>query len=320
MFVCKHTNKKIFIGNMEKNSVKTKKNGLGRPRRIKEDNILSKRSRADKVIFAIVTVIFIAYALSMVFAVGWMLMTSLKSANEDLGFGLPQKLLFSNYTKAFTVLSSGRTTFFGMFFNSLWYTLIATALGVIMPCITGYVMSKYDFPGKNIIFTVAITSLTIPVVGNLASSLKLYGELQLLDTPLFVVVSSLGGFGGNFLIYYGFFKSVSWTYAEAAQIDGAGPFTVFFRIMLPQAIPIMMTYAIINAIFNWNDYQTVILYLQSYPTLSSGLYEYQIISERIPDTPSFFAGLIISMIPTIALFATFSNRVMTSLSVGGIKG
>ena len=90
--------------------------------------------------------------------------------------------------------------------------------------------------------------------------------------------------------------------------------------MLPHAVPIMLTYAITNAIFNWNDYQTVILYLPSYPTLASGLYEYQIIAERIPDTPSFFAGLIISMIPTIALFAAFSNKVMTNLAVGGIKG
>ena len=305
---------------MENSLEKIKKPPFRRTRRIKDGSILSKRSRADKVIFAVVSVIFVIYTLTMFFAVGWMFMTSLKAANEELGFSFPKKLLFSNYAKAFNVLSSGKTTFFGMFFNSLWYTGIATALGVIMPCITGYVMSKYNFPGKNVIFTIAITSMTIPVVGNLASSLKLMGELQIYDSPLFVVISSLGGFGGNFLIYYGFFKSVSWTYAEAAQIDGAGPFTIFFRIMLPQAVPIMLTYAIINSIFNWNDYQTVILYLPSYPTLASGLYEYQIISERIPDTPSFFAGLIISMIPTLALFATFSHRVMTSISVGGIKG
>ena len=289
-------------------------------KKIKDGNILSKRSSADKVIFGIVTAIFVVYALSLILSVLWMFMTSLKGTHEDIGFSFPEKLLFSNYPKAFEKLSSGRTTFFGMFVNSIWYTGIATFNGVLLPCITGYVMSKYDFKGKNLIFTVAITSLMIPVVGNLASSMKLAGELQILDKPIFVFVSSLGGFGGNFIVYYGFFKSVSWTYAEAAQIDGAGPYTIFFRIMLPHAVPIMLTYAITNAIFNWNDYQTVILYFPSYPTLASGLYEYQIIAERIPDTPSFFAGLIISMIPTIALFAAFSNKVMTNLAVGGIKG
>lgn len=289
-------------------------------RKIKEDNILSKRSPADKIIFAVVTVVFILYAGTLLLSVLWMFMTSLKGTHEDIGFALPEKFLFGNYPRAFQTLSSGRTTFLGMFVNSIWYTGIVTLNGVIMPCITGYVMSKYDFKAKNLIFTVAITSMMIPVVGNLAASLKLAGDLQILDTPLFAIISSLGGFGGNFIVYYGFFKSVSWTYAEAAQIDGAGPFTIFFKIMLPHAIPIMMTYAITNAIFNWNDYQTVILYLPSYPTLASGLYEYQIIAERIPDTPSFFAGLIISMIPTIALFAAFSNKVMTNLSVGGIKG
>ncbi len=289
-------------------------------RKIKEDNILSKRSPADKIIFAVVTAVFVLYAGTLLFSVLWMFMTSLKGTHEDIGFALPEKFLFSNYPRAFQTLSSGRTTFFGMFVNSIWYTAIVTFNGVMMPCITGYVISKYDFRAKNFIFTVAITSMMIPVVGNLASSLKLAGDLQILDTPLFAIISSLGGFGGNFIVYYGFFKSVSWTYAEAAQIDGAGPFTIFFKIMLPHAVPIMLTYAITNAIFNWNDYQTVILYLPSYPTLASGLYEYQIIAERIPDTPSFFAGLIISMIPTIALFAAFSNKVMTNLSVGGIKG
>ena len=122
------------------------------------------------------------------------------------------------------------------------------------------------------------------------------------------------------MVYYGFFKSVSWFYAEAAQIDGAGPFTIFFRIMLPQAVPIMLTYAITNAIFNWNEYQTIILYLPSFPTLASGLFDYKAQADRLGNIPIYFAGLVLSMIPTILLFSVFSNKVMTSLSIGGLKG
>ena len=291
-------------------------------KKVKDVNILSKRTAADKVIFGIVFGLFAFYTLTILFSVLWMFMTSLKGVNEDLGFAIPKEWAFSNYGKAFTMLNAGdgTTDFFGMLFNSLWYTVVVTALGVIMPCITGYVMSKYNFPGKNIIFTVAITSMMIPVVGNTASNMKLVGELQIYDTPLFPILSSLGGFGGNFLVYYGFFKSVSWFYAEAAQIDGAGPFTVFFKIMLPQALPIMLTYAITNAIFNWNEYQTILLYLPSFPTLASGLFDYKAEAERLGNFPIYFAGLIISMIPTIILFSIFSNKVMTSLSIGGLKG
>lgn len=293
-----------------------------RVRKIKDDNILSKRTKGDKVLFGVVFGLFTFYAATLAFALLWMLMTSFKPSTDDFGFALPSEWLIGNYSDAFTMLNAGdgTTDFFGMIFNSLWYTAAVTALGVIMPCITGYVMSKYNFAGKNVMFTVAITSMMIPVVGNMASSMKLAGELGIYDTPLFPVLSSLGGFGGSFLVYYGFFKSVSWAYAEAAQIDGANPFMVFFVIMLPQAVPIMMTYAITNAIFNWNEYQTILLYLPSYPTLASGLFDYKAQADRLGNIPVYFAGLIISMIPTIVLFSAFSSKVMTSLSVGGLKG
>ncbi len=291
-------------------------------KKVKDVNILSKRTKSDKVIFGIVLALFIFYTATLVFAIGWMLMTSFKPVGDDFGFNLPSQWLIGNYGDAFTMLNAGdgTTDFFGMIFNSLWYTIIVTALGVIMPCITGYVMSKYNFTGKNIIFTVAITSMMIPVVGNTASNMKLVGEMGIYDTPLFPLLSSLGGFGGNFLVYYGFFKSVSWAYSEAAQIDGADPFTIFFKIMLPQATPIMMTYAITNSIFNWNEYQTILLYLPSFPTLASGLFDYKAQADRLGNIPVYFAGLVISMLPTIILFSIFSNKVMTSLSIGGLKG
>ena len=327
--------KRGFGGGADEESVPGKKTSAGkdvlrydengRPvfkRKIKEENILTKRTRADKAIFGVVFILFVLYTATLVFAVGWMFMTSLKPSSDDFGFGLPSKWLFSNYADAFTMLNAGdgTTNFFGMIFNSLWYTVMVTSLGVIMPCITGYVMSKYDFPGRNIVFAVAITSMMIPIVGNTASNMKLAGEIGIYDTPFYPLLTSLGGFGGNFLIYYGFFKSVSWSYAEAAQIDGADPFTVFFRVMLPHAVPIMLTYAITNAIFNWNEYQSILLYMPSYPTLASGLFDYKAQADRLGNIPIYFAGLIISMLPTIALFAAFSNKVMTSLSIGGLKG
>lgn len=312
---------------MERNSsnINVLKPSNGAPirrKRIKETNVLSNRSRADKIIFGTVFVLFSLYAATLIFSVLWMIMTSLKSSAEDFGFGLPKEWLFGNYADSFQMLNAGdgTTTFFGMIFNSLWYTVIVTSLGVIMPCITGYVMSKYNFPGKKVIFSIAITSMMIPVVGNTAANMKLVGEMQIYDTPFFSILSSLGGFGGNFLVYYGFFKSVSWSYAEAAQIDGANAFTVFFKVMLPQAVPIMLTYAITNSIFNWNEYQTVILYLPSFPTLASGLFDYKAKADRLGNIPIYFAGLVISMIPTILLFSAFSNKVMTTLSLGGLKG
>ena len=292
-------------------------------KRNKEWNILYARSSGEKVLFTVVFIIFVLYSFTLIFPVLWMIMSSFKGSLEYSGgnaFDLPQKWLFENYPKAFEMLNVGQTNFFGMIFNSLWYTGIVTGLGVFVPAVTGYVMSKYEFKAKPFIFAVAIGSMVIPIVGNTASYMQVIAFFGINDNPLYAVVTSLGGFGGSFLVYYGFFKAVSTAYMEAAKIDGANPFIIFFKVMLPQGVPIMLTYAITGAIGNWNEYNTMILYLPSFPTLASGLFEYQSNAVRSVNYPVYYAGLLISMIPTVALFAAFSEKIMTSISIGGLKG
>lgn len=290
---------------------------------MKERNILDQKSKGEKAFFVVVFIIFALHSFTLIFTVAWMLMSSFKASLEYSAgdaFALPQKWLFSNYVEAFKMLNNGKTTFFGMIFNSLWYTGICSVLGAFVPSVTGYVISKYDFKVKKLIFTVAIACMMIPIVGATASYMKVIAYLGLYDTPMYVVITSLGGFGGTFLVYYGFWKSVSWSYAEAAEIDGAGPFVIFFKVMLPQGLPIMLTYIVTGAIGNWNEYTTMILYLPSFPTLASGLFEYQSNAVRSINYPVYFAGLIVSMIPTIVLFSAMSDKIMTSLSIGGLKG
>ncbi|MDE6402162.1 MAG: ABC transporter permease subunit, partial [Clostridiales bacterium] len=121
-------------------------------------------------------------------------------------------------------------------------------------------------------------------------------------------------------VLYSFFKTLSWTYAEAGFIDGASHAKVFFRIMLPQALPVIGSLFMVQVVQLWNDYMEPNLFLQSYPTLSSGLYIFQLEMTRGINYPVLFAGLIISVIPVIILFVCFQNTMMESMSVGGIKG
>ncbi len=292
-------------------------------RRKDDGGILTHKTFGEKILYTIMFFVFLIQSITLIIPVLWIIMSSFKGALEYMGgyaFALPKKWLFSNYSLAFEVLNVGDTDFFGMVFNSLWYTGITTFLGVFMPAMTGYVMAKYKFPGKEIIFSVAIISMVIPIVGATASRMKIIAFLQIYDSPLYVIITALGGFGGSFLVYYGFFKALSWSYAEAIMIDGGGHFVIFFKVMLPQAAPMLLTYAITGAIGNWNEYQTMILYLPSFPTLASGLFEYKDNAVRAANFPVYFAGLILSVIPTISLFCVFSNRIMTSISIGGLKG
>ena len=291
--------------------------------KIKEGGVLTRKTRGEKILYVVMFTIFLLQSLTLIVPVVWMIVSSFKGALEYMGgyaFDLPEKWLFSNYAEAFKVLNVGNTNFFGMIFNSLWYTAISTGLSIFMPALTGYVMAKYKFPGKEIIFSVAIVSMVIPIVGATASRMKIVSWMGIYDSPMYVIISFLGGFGGSFLVYYGFFKALSWSYAEAVMMDGGGHFIIFFKVMLPQAAPMLLTYAITGAIANWNEYGTMILYLPSFPTLASGLFEYKENAVRAANFPVYFAGLIWSIIPPVIIFIIFSGKIMQSISVGGLKG
>lgn len=282
------------------------------------------RSRGEKVIFAIVFVLFLLYAISLIYPFVWMFINSLKGSLEYSGgnsFAFPKKPLFFNYIKAFKLLNlDDGTTFFDMIFNSVWYTLVSSVLSVFMCSITGYCLSKFEFGARKYIYAVAIFCMTIPIVGSMGSYFKLIGELGLYDSPLYAVVTHLSSWGFNFLVMYGFFKNVSWSYAEATLVDGGGHFTVFFKIMLPLALGPIVTLFTVAAVGNWNDYMTMILYIPSYPTLASGLYSFQANAIREINYPVYFAGLLITLVPVLILFACCSDIMMSNMSVGGIKG
>lgn len=292
--------------------------------------VLTKRSRAEKVLYAFIFAVFAVYALTIIYSLFYLFVNSFQDRltyidNLSAGkpFALPKTLRFSNYKDA--IVGMAMVDWYGnkvylpeMFFNSIWYCAINIAGTVLMSTFTGYVLAKYRFRGRGIIYTFAIFSMTIPVVGNAGAMYKLVADMGIYDTPIFVIVTSLSGFGVNFLMMYGFFNSISWSYAEAVFIDGGGHFTVFFKIMLPLAFMPMLTIAIISFIGCWNDYMTVLLYLPDYPTVAAGLQRSNFLREG--NMPAYFAGLVLSVVPVIVVFSCCSDTIMKNFTMGGLKG
>lgn len=281
-----------------------------------------------KIVLTIVFVIFVLYALSLVYPFVWAFFNSLKTHVEyDLdSFSLPKSWLFSNYIEAFDYIklmntaTLTETKFFGLFFNSLWFTLGTTSVHLISCTMTAYVVSKYNFKLKNFIYSLAIFIMLIPIVGNLPATNLLYSMLGIKNSPL-IIVAYTGGFGFNFIILYGFFKNVSWSYAEAGFIDGATNLKVFLFVMIPQAMPAILSLFIITAIGQWNDYMTPLLFLRDYPTLASGLFFFKEKMLNIgANYPVYFAGILLSTLPILILYICFSETIMTNTVAGGLKG
>ncbi len=280
------------------------------------------RSSKDFLIAKIVVfILFALYAFTLIFAMLWAFSASLKSQNEfyENINGLPREWLFSNYVTAFSSVQANGNNMFVMFWNSVWYSCGGAALGVFTSSVTAYVVAKYKFPGRGFIYGLALVTMMIPIVGSFPSQYKVYTALGIIDTPL-LLITKAAGFGFNFIVLFSFFKTLSWTYAEAGFIDGASHLKVFFRIMLPQALPVIGSLFMVAVVQLWNEYMEPNLFLQSYPTLSSGLYIFQLEMTRGINYPVLFAGLIVSVIPVIILFVCFQKTMMESMSVGGIKG
>ncbi len=303
---------------------------LTKIKKSKENYILTKRSGTEKVVFAVALLFFIVYALTLVVPFVWLFVQSLCVAdkyeffvNSYGSFSFPTGnffALFENYALAYTQMTYRGVSFLTMIWNSLWYLAVGLIWCTIWPVISGYVLSKYTFKGRNFIYGVAIFTLTVPLAGSSGFAYVMYDFLQIYDKgPLFVIVTGVNGFPSSFLIYYGIFKNISWSYAEAVFLDGGGNFTAFVRIMLPQAIPAIGALMVGSAITMWNEYYSIMMFMPSTPTVAVGLYYLSNNVTRF-GRPMYYAGLIMSLIPILILYGVSAEKMMKNLSIGGLKG
>lgn len=288
---------------------------------------IAKRPRMGvgaKIITSVVFMIFWVYAVSLIYAMGWAFMNSLKGNLEffeDM-MSPPKRWLFSNYIKAFSLIEFDGVNFIAMFINSIWFALGSAILSTLSHAVTGYIFAKYNFFGKRVFFNFVIFTIALPVVGTLPSLYQIVNSLGLNDSPLFLI-TALGGFGSNFLITYAFFKSMDRTYMEAARIDGASHSSIFWRIMLPQAAPMLFSIGLLSFIGQWNNYETPLLMLSKMPTLATGLYQFSdkmIFAVGDASQTVYFAGILLASLPVVLLVIAFHEKIMENVSTGGIKG
>ncbi len=249
----------------------------------------------------------------------WLVLASLKGRVQYVTdkVNLPTKWEFKNYIEAFTSLDATGKSVPVMVWNTLWRVFGCMITAQISQQALAYVIAKYKFWGRNAIYWTSIITMMIPVYGTMAASIKMYEFLGFYNSPL--IIFSTFGIGG-ILIPISCYRSLSWTYAEAAFIEGAGHFTVFFKIMLPQVVPVITALCVTSFIGAWNDYMTPIIYMPDYPSLATGLYMYEIECERTMNYPVLFAGLIMSVLPALALFITFQGTFLQLDISGGLKG
>ena len=259
------------------------------------------------------------WVVSFALCFSWLALSSLKTNVQYVTdkVGLPKPWMFSNYVDAFVKLEAGDKGAGTMIFNSLWIVFGTIIIQQLSSNTLAYCLAKYKFPGRDLLYWCSILIMMLPSYGTMASSLKLLDALKMYDTP-FYLLQYIGLAG--FLMPYSCYKSLDWAYAEAAFLDGAGHIEIYFKIMLPQMMPVIVAFSVSAFMTGWNDYMTSLVYLPSFPTLSTGLYLFQQENARRMDYPILFAGLILSTLPVIMVFVLTQNTFLEINLDGGLKG
>lgn len=287
-----------------------------------EDSV--KMNPMHKKILIAMCVIFCIYSLSLIYPFIWLIINSLKVREVFLNgnpFSLPalKKLAVGNYVEMFTVFPLVE-----MFINSLILSLVCPTVSVFVTVCAGYVVAKFVFPGKKIVYFIGLLVMFVSVSGSLVARVKIINQFQLMDSLLAMILLTSSAFGFNFLLISGTFQGVSNTYREAAMLDGAGEWRIFIQIYFPQIMPTLTAVWILQFIGQWNDYAGAYIFYNSHPTLATGLKE---ISDNIEsageyqlDYPKLFACMVITVLPIIVMFACFQKQIMKLNMGGGIKG
>jgi ABC-type glycerol-3-phosphate transport system permease component len=274
---------------------------------------------AKKVLYIIRQSILMLYAISLIFPFVWMFINSLKTNQEFYAdiWSIPKVFDISNYVIAMTEHGLGK-----FFLNSIFVTFFGTILTVFFSACAAYVVARFKFWGRNVIFFLAVSTFLIPAVSSLPTLYKLMIDTGLFNSHIGLIVIYSSGLGMNFIILYGFFRGVPWTYAEAAYIDGANNYQIFTKFMIPLIKPGIFAVTLISGINIWNDYFAPYMFLQdkSKYTVAVGLHHLVQVQQYASDWTVLFAALTIATIPVMLVYLILHEKLIDSFSSVGLKG
>ncbi|WP_367568132.1 carbohydrate ABC transporter permease [Lacrimispora sp.] len=246
----------------------------------------------------------------------WVMASSLKNAGEL--FSWPPSLFgknpsLDNYRKA---LEEGS---FGVyFFNTVFTSLTATFLTVVVNVMSGYAFAKYHFKGEKLLFGVVLATLMIPLEVIMIPIFKVIVATGLYNSLWGLIIPAVASPTAVFLVRQ-YYTGIPDAYMEAARIDGASELSILMRVMLPLAKPVVSVLCIFSFMWRWNDYLWPKLVINSKEryTIQLALANYS--GEYSVDWNSLLAMSVISMIPVILVFITLQKYIIGGMTAGGVK-
>ena len=262
-------------------------------------------------------VIMIPVALIVALPLYYIVVNTFKTQEEmsSSPFALPTQLFLDNYATVF-----GTVPLVQSFANTLFVTVLSLILMLIIGSMAAYgmIIGKTRF---NRWFGAALVlGFIIPSQSTLIPLYRLLVQIGLIDTLTgLVFLYSAGSIFCYFLIQ-GYMKSVPYDLIEAARIDGANAFSIYWRIVLPLIRPILVTVAVFQTMWIWNDFITPNVFLVSPEKSTLVLQVYKSVGEFTTDWPSFMTLSVLALLPMVVFFVFTQRHIVSGLLAGGVKG
>ena len=266
------------------------------------------------VLYVVLTLIALVFVLPLI----WMLSTALKPESQvftDRGF-IPQNPTLDNFLQILT--ASGNTPVFRWLINSFIVSISGTVLTLLLTSLSAYAFARIDFRGKNLLFTLLISTLLLPGVIFLVPQFLLIDQLGLYNTiPAFILPGLAGVFGVFFMRQ--FFLGIPVEIEEAAYVDGANRLKTFWSIILPLSGPALATLGVITFLAFWNDYLWPLIVCRGAGcTIPPGLRNLQ--GQYTAEYHLLMAGAVLAAIPVLLLYVVAQRWIVQSVTSAGVKG
>ena len=228
---------------------------------------------------------------------------------------IPSAWTLDNYTSLFQRLPIGRELL-----NTIVFAGAVTIISVFFDSLAAYGLSRVDFKGRGILLAVLIATMMIPAMALLIPVYKLLGSMGLVNSYLGIIIPRMADVGGIFLLRQ-FFISIPTDLDNAARIDGAGEFRIFAQIILPNAVPAILTVGMFNFMGNWNDLLWPLI-MTSKPetrTITAGLAMLTGHGSSVTPYGVVMAGALISALPLLIVFFFVQKRFVEGIAMTGMK-
>jgi ABC-type glycerol-3-phosphate transport system permease component len=252
----------------------------------------------------------------------WTLSTSLKSTQQIATSArdwIPDPVRWSNYPEALDLLP------FGRYLANTMVLVTAAEIGALITCsFVAYGFARMEFPGREPLFMLLISTMLMPYIVRLVPLFVFYSNIGWLNTYLPLAVPDLMGRNAFYIfLLRQFFRGIPFELSDAARIDGANDFRIWWTIIVPLAKPVLATVAVFAFQSTWDDFLGPLIYMGGDPnlrTLAIGLYQLKNTPGGDNLMPYLMAMSLLTMVPVLLIFAVGQRYLIRGVTMSGLKG